>query len=338
MTYKVQAKGGNTIIRNTLIAAISVLSLCLPAASFAQGAQAPTPSQSQPGGTSGKPAAARAEGGQAAKHELQVVRADTLLGMEVKNQQGEKLGEIENFMIDVKDGNIAYTVMDTGLFGKLLAVPMRVLTVKPGARTATLDVDKAKLQQAPSFATDTWPDAVERRWLIDVYTYYDTQPYPSIQVITTDPIRVARADKILGLDVENPQRENLGEIENLLIDMTAGRIASATLAFGGWLGLGENVAPVPWGALTFTPGAERASLNMDKEKLRKAPQFATDKWPATVERQWPANVYAHTTRSPIGQRTNRAPWARGAARVTPSPTGHYSEEGKSITRVLGLAR
>jgi hypothetical protein len=111
-------------------------------------------------------------------------------------------------------------------------------------------------------------------------------------VITTEPIRVARAYKILGLDVENPQGENLGEIENLLIDRTAGRIASATLAFGGWLGLGENLAPVPWDALTFKPGTDRVTLSVDKEKLRKAPQFAKDKWPATVERQWLANVYA----------------------------------------------
>jgi sporulation protein YlmC with PRC-barrel domain len=289
------------MIRHTLIAAISMFSLLLPAVSFAQDAQSQAQSQSQQRGTSGKPAASRTEGGQAAKHELQVVRADTLLGMEVKNQQGEKLGEIENFMIDVKDGNIAYTVMDTGLFGRLLAVPMRVLTVKPGERTAMLNADKAKLQQAPSFATDAWPDAVERRWLVDVYTYYGTQPYPSLQVITTEPIRVARADKILGLDVENPQGENLGEIENLLIDMTAGRIASATLSFGGWLGLGENLAPVPWDALTFKPGTDRVALNVDKEKLRQAPQFAKDKWPATVERQWLENVYAYYGEKPYWQ-------------------------------------
>jgi sporulation protein YlmC with PRC-barrel domain len=164
-----------------------------------------------------------------------------------------------------------------------------------------LNMDKAKLQQAPSFATNSWSDAVERRWLVDVYTDYGAQPYPSLQMITTEPIRVARADKILGLDVGNPQGENLGEIENLLIDMTAERIASATLAFGGWLGFGENLAPVPWDALTFTPEADRITLNMDKEKLRKAPQFAKEKWPATLERQWLANVYAYYGEKPYWQ-------------------------------------
>jgi hypothetical protein len=89
MTYKVQAKGGNTMIRNTLIAAISVFSLLLPTVSFAQDAQSRVQSQSQQRETSGKPAASRRGGGQAATPELQVVRADTLLGMEVKNQQGK---------------------------------------------------------------------------------------------------------------------------------------------------------------------------------------------------------------------------------------------------------
>ena len=61
---------------------------------------------------------------------------------------------------------------------------------------------------------------------------------------------------------------------------------------------GENLAPVPWSALTFTPGAEGTTLSVDKERLRKAPQFAKDKWPATVERQWLANVYAYYDEKP----------------------------------------
>jgi hypothetical protein len=60
-------------------------------------------------------------------------------------------------------------------------------------------------------------------------------------------------------DGDNPHGENLGEIENLLIDVTAGRIASATLAFGGRLELGENLPPVPWEALTFEPGTARVT-------------------------------------------------------------------------------
>jgi hypothetical protein len=57
-----------------------------------------------------------------------------------------------------------------------------------------------------------------------------------------------------------PYGENLGEIENLLIDVTAGRTASAMLAFGGRLGRGESLAPVPWEALTFEPGTARVTL------------------------------------------------------------------------------
>jgi sporulation protein YlmC with PRC-barrel domain len=290
------------MMRNTLIAVVSVLSLLLPTVSFAQDGQSRMKKQAQQEEkTSGKAAASRTEGGQAAKQALQVVRADTLMGMQVKNQQGEELGEIENFMIDVKDGNIAYTVMDTGLFGKLLAVPLRALTVKPGEETATLNIDKVKLERAPSFATDSWADAVERRWLIDVYTYYGAQPYPTLQVITTEPIRVARADKILGLDVENPQGENLGEISNLLIDVHEGRVASAMLEFGGWLGLGENMAPVPWNALTFTPTADRVTMSVDNEKLRNAPRLTKNLQPGTVDRDWLADVYAYYGGKPYWQ-------------------------------------
>jgi sporulation protein YlmC with PRC-barrel domain len=44
--------------------------------------------------------------------DLQVVRASTLRHMDVKNQQGETIGEIERVMFDVKDGRVAYVILD----------------------------------------------------------------------------------------------------------------------------------------------------------------------------------------------------------------------------------
>ena len=47
------------------------------------------------------------------------------------------------------------------------------------------------------------------------------------------------------MDVENRHGNNLGEITDLVIDLSTGRIAYAMLAYGGWLGLGEELAAVP---------------------------------------------------------------------------------------------
>jgi hypothetical protein len=64
------------------------------------------------------------------------------------------------------------------------------------------------------------------------------------------------------------------------------------LAYGGWLGLGENLAAVPWQALKLNAAEREFTLNMDKEKLQAAPSFAKDKWPQMLDRKWLSEVYA----------------------------------------------
>jgi hypothetical protein len=85
--------------------AIAMLSLFFQAASFAQeGAQ---------------PGHATATTGPL----LRVTRAQRFIDISVQNQQGERLGEVEDVVIDTASGRIAYVSLDTGLLGPLLAVP-----------------------------------------------------------------------------------------------------------------------------------------------------------------------------------------------------------------------
>lgn len=274
------------MIRKRLITAVSVISLLLPIAAFAQGT--PPQGQQRPSGASTA---------QGSPQETRAARATDLQGMTVKNRQGDTLGEIEELVLDVQDGRVAYVVLDVGgwfdLGGKHMAAPWNALALKPGAREITLNIDKDKLRQAPSFERTYGPDAVERAWLVDVHNFYGVPPYPSLQVVTAEKISVAQADTILGMDVDNAQGNNLGEIEDLMIDLQDGRIAYAGLAYGGWLGLGETMAAVPWQALKLNAAEREFTLNVDKEKLRGAPSFARDQWPQTLDRKWLSDVYAY---------------------------------------------
>lgn len=112
---------------------------------------------------------------------IKVSRADKVIGTTVKNPQGETLGEIDNLMIDLEGGRVAFAVLSSGgvlgLGGKLVAVPWHALTLKPGERTFILNMDKEKLQNAPGFEKNSWPELTDRQWLSEVYTYYGNQPY-----------------------------------------------------------------------------------------------------------------------------------------------------------------
>ena len=56
---------------------------------------------------------------------------------------------------------------------------------------------------------------------------------------------------IIGAPVFGPDRGQVGEIEELLIDPVQGRIVGAGVAHGGFMGLGESEEPVPWELLRW---------------------------------------------------------------------------------------
>ena len=73
---------------------------------------------------------------------------------------------------------------------------------------------------------------------------------------------------ILGAKVINTEQEDLGKIEDLVIDARNSRVAYAILSFGGVLGLGDKHFAIPWEALTFDLSQKVAVLDIDKNRLR----------------------------------------------------------------------
>jgi len=57
-----------------------------------------------------------------------------------------------------------------------------------------------------------------------------------------DKLDIMRADRMTAISVGNQAGEDLGEIEDLLIDVKEGRVAAAAVDFGDW-----------WGATTLWP-------------------------------------------------------------------------------------
>jgi hypothetical protein len=96
-----------------------------------------------------------------------------------------------------------------------------------------------------------------------------------------------------GHNVVNKAKEDLGKIEDLMIDLENDRIAYAVLSFGGFLGMGNKLFAVPWRALELRlyENAMIITLNVDKEVLKKAEGFDKDKLPLTNEELF--KVYTH---------------------------------------------
>ena len=85
------------------------------------------------------------------------------------------------------------------------------------------------------------------------------------------------ADKmILGASVRNPAGEELGTVDDLMIDIADGRAIYAVMSFGGLLGLGTQYHPVPWELLTYDAPSEGFVVDLDKARLANAPNYGLD--------------------------------------------------------------
>lgn len=102
--------------------------------------------------------------------------ADTLMGEDVYNEQGEKLGDIKEFMIDMNTGKIAYAVLSyggvMGIGDKLFAVPWQALRLDTVNKRFVMNIAKDQLQNAPGFDKDDWPDMADPTWISGVESFY----------------------------------------------------------------------------------------------------------------------------------------------------------------------
>jgi sporulation protein YlmC with PRC-barrel domain len=113
----------------------------------------------------------------------QIFRASNLAGTEVENARGEKLGEIEDVVIDAADGSITYVVLKAGGFlgvgEKYYAIPWRAFQAKvddAGEMDGfVLDVDKERLQNATGFDRDHWPHRADPQWGETLHAENDQQ-------------------------------------------------------------------------------------------------------------------------------------------------------------------
>jgi sporulation protein YlmC with PRC-barrel domain len=113
-----------------------------------------------------------------------------------------------------------------------------------------------------------------------------------VRSIKTEP-RVLAASTLKGDKVVNLQGEDLGKIEELMIDLNRGRVGYAVLSFGGFLGMGDKLFAIPWEALAVDITEKRFVLNVDKELLKRAPGFDKNNWPNMTDPAWGAELYGY---------------------------------------------
>jgi hypothetical protein len=111
----------------------------------------------------------------------QVQKASKLMGTSVKNLQDEKLGNVENILVDLPSGRIVAVIVSSGGFlgmgDELSAVPPTALRFTTDRDTLQLDVSEGNVEPALHFKANQWPDFSQPKLCGGVYRAYHVEPY-----------------------------------------------------------------------------------------------------------------------------------------------------------------
>nr|WP_315779485.1 MULTISPECIES: PRC-barrel domain-containing protein [unclassified Bradyrhizobium] len=87
------------------------------------------------------------------------------------------------------------------------------------------------------------------------------------------------SDKVEGTSVYGADDNKIGTIERVMIDKLSGRVSYVVLAFGGFLGLGNDHYPLPWQSLKYDTRLGGYVTGVTEDQLRGAPRYSD-------EREW----------------------------------------------------
>lgn len=262
--------------------------------------------------------------------QLWIFKASELVGKQVRNGKGEDLGTIQELAIDTQTGCVTYAVLSFGGFlglgDKLFAIPWDALSLQPREAGDELifvfDVDKDRLKSAPGFDKNAWPDLADARWNTSVNQYWQKESarpnrskYRSQRDTeytegrgnepVTKRIRKVKAE-LINRDVKNANFEDLGDIEDLMVDVINGHVLYAVIDFDDKANVmgANNEAPKDnyfvacWKSLTLKPDAKQGTtdcfvMNIPEGKLRGMPSFPKNNWPNMSDASWNRLVHEY---------------------------------------------
>ena len=135
--------------------------------------------------------------------------------------------------------------------------------------------------------------------LASAAVFAQTAPPPGTRAdtafVTVQPQGQWLASRFVGQAVSNQAGQNIGDINDLLFDKT-GRISTAVIGVGGFLGIGEKSVAIPFGSLAFTAdatGKRVVTIQLSKEQLQAAPSFEPTERTAYMRAKEQASEMGH---------------------------------------------
>jgi sporulation protein YlmC with PRC-barrel domain len=209
------------------------------------------------------------------------VRASKLIGMEVRNAQGEDLGEVKDVIIDTRNERARYAVLSfgglAGIGNKLFAVPVSQL--RPAENKLVFDVDRKKLESLPGYEPNRSPDWNDPG---DRYRAQLDRRFGEAGAQAGAPLR--QASRIMDAEVNDRNGREIGDVEDIVVHMPSGRVHYVVVEFDRAWNPNDKLVALPLRALDG--GMMAATVDRDTattgNRTASAPRDATTNAKATA--------------------------------------------------------
>ncbi len=227
------------------------------------------------------------------------MRASELLGKSVRNKEGKDLGKVEDVLVSMNSGRVQYTVLSFGGFlgvgDKFFAVPLEAFDRSQQRDHLVLNVSEERLKNAEGFDKDKWPNYREDPSFFDkVRNTFGTE---ASRDETRDGYKqTMRLSELLGEDVKDRQGRDIGEVEDIVVDMGRGRISYVALDFEAPGDSEDRLIPVPMKALSVVKdGGDDIVLNIDRDRLDQKRGIDPKNWPKLNDREYQSTMDRYFT-------------------------------------------
>jgi sporulation protein YlmC with PRC-barrel domain len=258
--------------------------------------------------------------------------ASGLVGHRVTTEEGGDLGQISSLVIDKTNGRIALVILSDvpGLGDERLAIPYSSIVrigqetfefspgdMEIGVASGFSDPYIEAVTQYPSYSEFYGlPSVMDVAWLTDIYRHYGQVPYWTENGEQSPmALELYESTRLMGAEVQLPDEEAAGQINDFVIDSSDGRIAFLVLY--NVPGRETSLIAVPFSALS-TRGENGFVLNTTREQLAIASGF--DEFADLNSLRWAGDVYRYFGQQPYWtEKGEMAPLPGKSERMGPEP-------------------
>jgi hypothetical protein len=119
-----------------------------------------------------------------------------------------------------------------------------------------------------------------------------------------------------------------------MLDKVSGRVASAVMSFGGFLGFGEDFHTLPWSVLRFEPRQDAYVVDITEAQPREAPARTPEGTDPAEDGAWEEQDPPLLRRRALGGNLELPPlpWAGGGLSTHGSGGGFFGEPASACPR------